>query len=110
MKNKLRKITNQHGDLLFIEVSEIPKTAKKVKNLKPGYVLEHGEGIHTHIIEDIEGVEVFEEKGEIYVRVSNGVKINHEEHGVQILCPGIYKKRIEQVWDYETEESRRTLD
>lgn len=106
----MNKISNQHGDLLLVEVVEIPSTAKKVKNLKQGYVLERGEGVHTHILEDVEGVEVFEDKGEIYVRVSKPVRINHEEHGVQILQPGIHKKRVERVFDYEQMEARNVID
>lgn len=104
------KVNNQHGDLLFVAVESIPKSAKKVKKLEKGYVLERGEGIHTHILEDIEGVEVFEDRGEIYVRVSKKAQINHEEHGIQILKPGIHKKRVERVFDYETMEARKVID
>lgn len=106
----MEKINNQHGDLFLIEVFEIPQSAKKVKDLQKGYVLERGEGIHTHILEDIEGVEVFEDKGDIYVRVSKEVRINHEEHGIQILKPGIHKKGIERCYDYEKEEARKVID
>lgn len=105
----MEKLTNQHGDLLFVEVSEIPKTAKKLE-ISKGFILERGEGVHTHVLEDIDGVEVFEDKGEIYVRVSKQVRINHEEHGVQILEPGIKKKRIERCFDYETMEARNVID
>lgn len=106
----MNKINNQHGDFILIDAKEVPKSAKKVENLKRGYVLERGEGVHTHILEDVEGVEVFEDKGEIYVRVSKPVRINHEEHGIQTLQPGIHKKTIEQVWDYEAEEARKVID
>lgn len=106
----MEKVIHQHGDLLLIKIVEIPKTAKKVENLKSGYILERGEGIHTHILEDVEGVDVYEENGEIYVRVNSQARINHEEHGIQILKPGVYKKTIERVWDYETEEARKIID
>lgn len=106
----MNKIKNQHGDLILVEVDSIPASAKKVENLKRGYILERGEGVHTHILEDVEGVEVFEDKGEIYVRVSKPVRINHEEHGIQTLHPGIHQKRVERVWDYESEESRKVVD
>lgn len=103
------KIKNQHGDLLFAETNEIPKDAKKVKAIK-GYVLERGEGIHTHILEDVDGIEVFEKGSDIFVRVSKEVRINHEEHGLQILKPGILKKQIEKVYDYEAMEARKVID
>lgn len=107
----MNKINNQHGDLILVNVDQIPKDAKKVKNLKRGYILERGEGVHTHILEDVEGVEVFETaKGDIYVRVSKPVRINHEEHGIQTLQPGIHKKQIERVFDYESMEARKVID
>ena len=105
----MEKITNQHGDLLFVSVDKIPNEANKVKAEK-GYILERGEGVHTHILEDVEGVEIFEHGTDVYVRVSKAVRINHEEHGMQTLEPGVHKKRIERVWDYESEETRRTID
>ena len=105
----MNKIVNQHGDLLFEAVDNIPKDALKVK-LQKGYVLERGEGVHTHVLEDVEGVEVFEVGTDIYVRVSEKVRINHEEHGIQTLVPGTYRKKIERVFDYETMESRKVID
>lgn len=103
------KIQNQHGDLLLEKIDDIPKGAKRVE-VSNGYVLERGEGVHTHILEDVSGVEVYEKDGQTYVHVVQPTKINHEEHGLQPVLPGKYKKRIERVWDYEAEESRRTID
>lgn len=106
----MNKINNQHGDLILVKVDSIPTSAKKVENLKKGYVLERGEGVHTHILEDVEGVEVFEDKEDIYVRVLNPARINHEEHGIQTIQPGIHKKRVERVFDYESMEARKAID
>jgi len=106
----MQKIANQHGDLILVQIDSIPNEAKKVENLKSGYVLERGEGVHTHILEDVEGIEVFENGSDIYLRVSEKARINHEEHGIQTLHPGIYKKRIERVFDYDEMESRRVID
>lgn len=103
------KVTNQHGDLILVYVDELPKGAKAFKP-KKGYVLERGEGVHTHVLEDVAGVTVVEKDGDIYVRVTKPTRINHEEHGFQTLAPGVYKKRIEKVWDYETEEARKVID
>jgi len=105
----MKKITNQHGDLLFEEANEIPKEAKRVE-IEPGHVLERGEGVHIHSLEDVEGIKVYEHNGGIYVKVDSPVRINHREHGVQILTPGIKKKKIERVWDYEKNERRNVLD
>src|SRR4051812_46414656 len=98
----MKKIANQHGDLL-LEISELPKGAKKIKIMN-GFIIERGEGIHTHIFPEVEGIDVFEKDGEIFVRVNKPTKLDHEEHGRQTVKPGIYRKNIERVWDYETEE------
>ena len=103
------KIKNQHGDLLLQVCDGIPKDAKRI-DAKNGYVLERGEGVHTHIFPEIEGVEIFEKGTDIYVRVSKKVFLDHEEHGKQAVMPGIYKKSIERVWDYEGQESRKVVD
>lgn len=107
-EKQMDRIENQHGDLLLV-VSEIPEGAKRVK-VNPGFVLERGEGVHTHIFPDVQGIEVFEKDGETYVRVSKPTKLDHEEHGIQTVKPGVYKKRIERVWDYESEEARKVID
>lgn len=103
------KIANQHGDLLLEEVNEIPEGAVRV-NIQNGYVIERGEGVHTHIFPDVSGIEVYEKNGDIYVRVNKQTELDHEEHGRQIVTPGIKKKRIERCFDYEKMEARRTVD
>jgi hypothetical protein len=105
----MKKVINQHGDLLLQRVDAIPKGAKKL-NVSNGYVLEKGEGVHTHVLENVNGVSVYEHEGKIYLKVDKTTTINHEEHGRQTLAPGIYEKNIERVWDYESEEARRTID
>lgn len=105
----MNKVSNQHGDLLMVEVTTIPHGAKPVK-IKDGFVIERGEGVHTHIFPDVSGIEVFEKDNETYVRVSKKTQLDHEEHGRQTIKPGVYKKRIERVWDYESEEARKVID
>lgn len=104
----MKKVMNQHGDVV-LHVAEIPKDATPVK-IENGFVLERGEGIHTHIFPDVSGIEVFEKDGDTYVRVNKATKIDHEEHGLQTLRPGVYKKNIERVFDYEQMEARKVID
>lgn len=106
---KQKKVEHQHGDFLLLKSDEFPVGANRMEVVR-GFVLERGEGVHTHVLEDIEGVEIAEKDGDIYVRVDRPTRINHEEHGVQVLKPGTYKKSVERVWDYETEEARSTID
>lgn len=105
----MRKIAFQHGDVLGIIVDEIPKGAKKL-DVQDGFILERGEGVHTHIFPDVSGIEVYEHEGQTYVRVSKETFITHEEHGNQAVKTGIYRKQIEKVWDYEEMEARRVID
>lgn len=105
----MNKVVNQHGDLLLVEIEEVPAGAKRLK-IEPGFIIERGEGVHTHIFPDVSGIEVFEKDGETFVRVNKKTQLDHEEHGRQTLKPGIYKKRIERVWDYESEEARKVVD
>jgi hypothetical protein len=107
---EMKKIVNQHGDLLLEAVDSIPADAKRIE-VSAGYIMERGEGVHTHIFPDVSGIEVYEgPKGEIYVRVVKSTELDHEEHGRQTVKPRIIKKGIERVWDYESSEARRTID
>ena len=103
----MNKIENIHGDVTLTEVKSIPLGAKKIKWQK-GFVLERGEGIHTHVIED--KCEIYEKDGIMYLKNDTPIKINHEEHGVQIIDPGIHRKNIERVFDYEEMEDRNVQD
>lgn len=105
----MNQIVNQHGDLLLVKVDVLPKTAKVI-DAKNGYIIERGEGVHTHIFPDVSGIEVFDDNGEIYVRVNKQTQLDHEEHGKQVVFPGIYKKRIERCFDYESMEARKVID
>lgn len=105
----LKKVVNQHGDLLLTAVDCVPEGAKEV-HVKPGFIIERGEGVHTHIFPDVTGIKVFEKDGEIFVRVDKETQVDHEEHGKQTVKPGVYKKRIERVFDYEAMEARNVID
>ena len=48
--------------------------------------------------------------GELEIKSSGKTNINHEEHGIVNLPAGIYKKKIEQEFDYEQMESYNTRD
>ena len=115
----MKKISFQHGDIVLEQVSSIPAEAKKVslEQGSKGLIIERGEGVHLHQLESetmndlCDLVECYELKGELYFRVKKGtIKLTHEEHGTQIIKKGIYKKNIEQVFDYEKMESEKVRD
>ena len=102
-------ITNQHGDVLLKKTTTIPKNSKKIK-IKNGFIVEKGEGVHTHVINDVKNLEVYMSGEDMYLNVLKELEIDHEEHGIQKIQPGIYKKEIERQFDYENEIERRVLD
>lgn len=123
----MKRIVNQHGDCLFEMTDNIPKDAK-LQKVTDGFVVEKGEGIHTHILRkkcpcsvqesplklaDIkDDVEVWTLNDDMYIKVKKGkeVVLDHEEHGKQTLKEGIYRKHIEREYSYEDNEERRVID
>lgn len=100
----------QHGDVIFEVVTDIPM-GLEWKRIKRGYVIEKGEGVHTHTI--IDDCEIAEKDGVLYLREVSGCKfgVDHEEHKVEILEHNkVYRKGIELEYDAETDEARRTVD
>jgi len=114
----MKNISIQNGDVVFEAVSLIPKEAKRINLPKgrSGFVYETGEGRNEHSFacENMSDlcslVECYELNGEMYFRVKKGITLKHEEHGTQIIKKGIYKKNIEQVFDYEKMESEKVRD
>lgn len=100
----------QHGDVILVKIENLSDDAKEIK-IKDGYVVERGEGVHTHVLTSVEGVRVFETtKKQIEMLVTTPTKIDHEEHGVKIIPPGIYRKVIENEYDAEANEAVKTRD
>ena len=125
----MKKIANQHGDVVLEIVNSIPQGAKRIA-IYEGFIVEKGEGVHTHILrkkvpcciveeksplqlKDISNdVEVWSLNDEMFIKVQKGCEVilDHEEHGQQILKEGIYRKVIEREFDYEKEIERRVID
>lgn len=106
----LRKRLYQHGDVILIAVDKIPDGAVKVELPPRNFIIEKGEGSHTHIIECTDGLDVYEKDGVLYCVVDKDISLTHEEHGPQVITPGKIERKIEREWDYETEEARQTSD
>lgn len=100
----------QHGDVIFERVNAIPEGAKQIE-LHKGFVVERGEGHHIHVLKNIDGVKGYEKDGVLYLALEKEIDLlDHEEHGVQIYQPGIYRKGIEIEYDAEADEARKTID
>jgi len=106
------KVVNQHGDLILKSAPLIPKTAKKL-SVGNSFVVDHGEGVHKHVLVAdrlSDNVDVYQDGDTLYLSVKKPTELRHEEHGTQVLEPGIYRKVIEREFDYEQMEARNTQD
>ena len=99
----------QHGDLILEKVVNVPD-GLQWKKVKKGFIVEKGEGLHLHTT--TADCEIAEKDGVLYLRDIEGNKlgVDHEEHNVKILEPGIWRKGIELEYDAETDEARKTRD
>jgi hypothetical protein len=104
------KIYAQHGDLLIKLINKIPEGATKVV-IKGKFVIERGEGVNLHEMTTTE-LEVYEKDGVLYFTTGACAEVlTHNEHGTQTIEPHtVGYKDVEQTFDYETMEARRTLD
>ena len=108
----MEKIVLIHGDVTLYEAKSIPKTAKKI-SWEPGFVMEKGEGVHTHTIENDCDIYLDEKSGRMYFKEkAEKIQVNHEEHKLQTINSptGIVYKDLEREFDYESMEARNTQD
>jgi hypothetical protein len=105
----------QHGDVILREIEKIPEGFKKIK-IEEGFIVEKGEGIHTHVLTATKGCEAYKDDfGNLLLKIKNlseykKVTIDHEEHGKMVLPKGIFVKYIENEYDVELDETRKTKD
>jgi hypothetical protein len=95
----------RHGDVIISTAYAIPSEARRSKNV----VLASGEVTgHSHRIEAPEKAEVWECRGERFLKIIATTRVIHEEHKPITLEPGIY--RIWQQREYTPEAIRRVVD
>ena len=103
------KVAYQQGDVILKKVEQLPKGVMKV-SVSSQLIVERGEGVNTHCINDTDKVEVYDKDGVMYLKVTEPVNLVHEEHGIIEIFPGLYEKVKEREFDYDTEEARNVLD
>ncbi len=92
-----------------ITLAQVRKNGKRVQNK----VLAYGEVTgHTHALQDETAFERYELDGKTYLVVTadGGVHIDHEEHGIGLIEPGLYEVRIDREYDYMAEMARNSID
>ncbi len=105
----------RQGDVLLLEVDQIPDGATDITPKSGPIVLALGEATgHAHAIQR-GGVRLLERGARRYLDVKKPVSIKHEEHDAIALPPGLYETRdfkgvgIIQV-EYAPGELRRVED
>jgi hypothetical protein len=101
----------QHGDLILTRVPKEKVPADlSWKKVAKGFIVERGEGAHTHVT--VDDCEIAEKDGVLYMRDIPGKQfgVDHEEHHVKTLQPDVWRKGIELEYDAEADEARRTQD
>lgn len=95
----------RHGDVLIASCPAIPEGAR----LRGGSVLFYGEATgHAHRLEDPTKVEIWVDRGELFLHVLEATRILHEEHQPIPLPTGTY--RIWQQREYTPQAIRRVVD
>ena len=92
----------RQGDILLVEVVEIPKNIKK----RDTRVIVEGEMTgHAHRM--ING-EVFDSLASVFVVASNDARLVHDEHGPINILPGTYQVIRQREYEPRESESRST--
>lgn len=98
----------RQGDVLLIEVTDIPATAKPVKRDAYGrLVLALGEVTgHAHVVTldrwdapPQEATLLTDEEQRRFLRLMEPATLVHEEHGAIALKPGLYQQVQQVEWD-----------
>jgi len=103
----------QQGDVLIFDEKKLPKGLTRIGEMNRGrLIVAEGEATgHMHAISEVDKVEMWkDDEGTIWLNVKEAVDLEHEEHGVQTLEPGV--KRIGTVKEVDpfSEEVRRVTD
>jgi len=101
----------RQGDVLILQVDEIPEDLKKVPRDNGRVILAYGEvtGYAHAVLGDVELLAAdIADMNERFLRVEQEAQIVHEEHGTITLPPGNY--RIGRQVEYTPEEIRRVAD
>jgi hypothetical protein len=100
----------QQGDVLMFR-EDIPENAKSKDRHDRGYILAEGEVTgHAHVVEDIDGVEMFELGEDLFLRADHDVIVKHEEHNHIKIPAGDYRIGIVKEYDHFEEEARQVTD
>lgn len=104
----------RHGDLVFKQLTELPKELKQLDIENNTFVLALGEVTgHKHVMTaKKEGdMRIFQDtQGRYILEVGAPTELSHEEHKTLVFTPGVYLMDNEREHDYFARESRQVMD
>lgn len=103
-----------HGECVVTKIDKIPNNAKRFKPEEGKYIVAASETtFNHHCIEDIEGVEMYEKDGVLFLKNNLPVKIfcvDETRHDTEVLEPGIWEIKRANEYDYLKEMNRKVQD
>lgn len=103
---------DQQGDVLLKKIDKLPSGIKFKKTKSNQVVLAEGELTgHSHmLVSPLSPINIYEKNGETWIEVLTPSDLNHQEHDLEKIDPGIYKIEIVKEYDYFEERARRVVD
>ena len=95
----------RQGDLLFVEIKNIPKDAQHQKD---GIIAKGEVTGHSHRIRQQQQAVLLVAAGIAYIKALRDTEIDHEEHNTIILPSGNWEVKRQQ--EYEPSGWRQVLD
>ena len=108
MKIKIANKSWQQGDVNGRLLDSMPAGEQKIIARKK-IVVAHGEGGHSHIVEDDEA-ELIEIGGRMLLNLAKQTTIKHDEHKSITIAPGIWEIGRVQEYDWFSKMKRQVVD
>lgn len=98
---------HRHGDVMLRKIKALPKEVKKLKDKTLAYGEVTG---HSHRFEDNSNIERYSFDDRLFLQVMKPSTLIHEEHGPQVILPGVYEQIQEREHDYINEQATAVVD
>lgn len=103
-----------HGEVIITKALNVPSGCKKVKAKNKSYMLADSETTgNFHLLEEKEGVELYEKDGVLYCKNDVPVDVfcaHKDRHDNITLEPGVWEIDRAQEHDYLTGMTRKVAD
>lgn len=104
---------HRHGEAVLIPITEMPKGAKLVEEVK-SKIVAHSESGHHHVL-TAPAIRVYELDNELYLDIQGHGKLEHlkeavDKHQAQKIEEGKYKVNIKREFNYFEKAMQKVLD